>query len=72
MDELLTELGLQFDELGLDAEFESETLSYLITSSLERFPLTGEELLFPLHSTEEGKENRSLIFKVLWVKKSII
>lgn len=72
MDELLTELGLQFDELGLDAEFESETLSYLITSSLERFPLTGEELLFPLHSTEERKENRSLIFKVLWVKKSII
>lgn len=72
VDELLTELGLQFDDLGLDTEFESETLSYLITSSLERFPLTGEELLFSLHNSEEGKENRSLIFKVLWVKKSII
>jgi hypothetical protein len=39
MDELLTELGIHFEDLNLDQEFEAETLSYFITSHLERYPL---------------------------------
>ena len=39
MDELLTELGIHFEDLNLDHEFEAETLSYFITSHLERYPL---------------------------------
>ena len=71
MDELLSELGIQFEELNLDDEFEAETLSYFITSHLERYPQVGEEILLPIHSLEEGEE-KSLSIKVLWVKKSIV
>ena len=71
MDELLSELGIQFEELNLDDEFEAETLSYFITSHLERYPQVGEKILLPIHSLEEGEE-KSLSIKVLWVKKSIV
>lgn len=71
MDELLSELGIQFEELNLDDEFEAETLSYFITSHLERYPQVGEEILLPIHSLEE-REEKSLSIKVLWVKKSIV
>jgi transporter associated domain len=71
MDELLSELGIQFEELNLDDEFEAETLSYFITSHLERYPQVGEEILLPIHTLEEGEE-KSLSIKVLWVKKSIV
>jgi hypothetical protein len=72
MDELLTTLWLQFEDLWLDDEFESETLSYLITSSFERFPNTWEELQLPLQTSDEQEKNRFLTFKVLRVKKSIV
>ena len=72
MDEVLDVLGIQFEDLWLDDEFESETLSYLITSSFERFPITWEELQLPLQSWDENEKNRYLTFKVLWVKKSIV
>jgi CBS domain containing-hemolysin-like protein len=72
MDELLTTLWLQFEDLWLDDEFESETLSYLITSSFERFPNTWEELQLPLQTGEDQEKNKFLTFKVLWVKKSIV
>jgi len=72
MDEVLTTLGIQFEDLWLDDEFESETLSYLITSSFERFPNTGEELQLPLQTGDEKEKNLFLTFKVLRVKKSIV
>ncbi len=72
MDEVLTTLWIQFEDLWLDDEFESETLSYLITSSFERFPNTWEELQLPLQTWDEKEKNRFLTFKVLWVKKSIV
>lgn len=72
MDELLTALGLHFEDLNLDDEYEAETLSYFITSHLERFPMAGEELLIPLQSLDEQEQKKYLHFKVLWVKKSIV
>lgn len=72
MDELLTSLGIDFEDINLDPEFESETLSYFITSYLERFPLTWEELELPITNTEENEPERALILKVLRVKKSIV
>ena len=72
MDELLTELGSHFEELKLDQEFEAETLSYFITSHLERYPLAWEEIVLPINPLEEKEEKKSLHLKVLRMKKSII
>ena len=72
LDEVLTVLWIQFEDLWLDDEFESETLSYLITSSFERFPNTWEELQLPLQSWDEKEKNKFLSLKVLRVKKSIV
>ena len=73
MDELLDYLWIAFEDLNLDDEFESETLSYFITSTLERFPKTGEEIKLSVSSpTEEKEDIRTLVFKVIWVKKSIV
>ena len=49
IDEFLEESKLTFEELGLnEEEFDGETLSYLITSKLERFPSVWEEINIPL------------------------
>ena len=49
IDEFLEESKLTFEELGLnEEEFDGETLSYLITSKLERFPSIWEEINIPL------------------------
>ena len=72
MDELLEVLWIQFEDLGLDDEFESETLSYLLTSSFERFPIAWEELQLPFQMSDENDKSVFLTFKVLWIKKSII
>ena len=72
MDELLTELGIHFEDLNLDQEFEAETLSYFITSHLERYPLAWEEIVLPINPLEEKEEKKALHLKVLRMKKSII
>ncbi|MDO4713392.1 MAG: transporter associated domain-containing protein [bacterium] len=74
MDELLNALNLHFDELNLDSEYEAETLSYFITSYLERFPSAGEIIRLPLslHEDIEGKQLKELSLKILWVKKNVI
>ena len=49
IDEFLEESKLTFEELWLDEnEFDGETLSYLITSILERFPSVWEQISIPL------------------------
>ena len=49
IDEFLEESKLTFEELWLnEEEFDWETLSYLITSKLERFPSVWEEINIPL------------------------
>lgn len=74
MDEILAALGLSFDSLGLEEEFEAETVSYFITSHLERFPSSWEKICIPLtfHDQLEQQPEKCLEFKVVWVKKNVI
>lgn len=74
MDELLSELSLHFDNLGIEDEFESESLSYFITSYLERFPMTWEEIRLPLsfHEDLDAQQHKDMLLKVLRLKKNII
>ena len=74
MDELLNVLGLHPDEIGLDDEYEAETLSYFITSSFERFPSSWEKISLDIHLHDdlENKTHSTLEFKVLWVKRNVI
>jgi hypothetical protein len=51
---------LEISDLGLDKkDYEGETISYLITDILERFPHPQEEIVFDL------PENKKLSIKVL-------
>lgn len=72
IDEILAVLGIEFEDLNLGSEFESETLSYFITSFLERYPIAGEELTLPIISTEESDAQKNLYMKILWVKKWLV
>lgn len=73
MDELLSELELHFEDIGIAEEFEAETLSYFITSYLERYPLSWEEIVLPLQTLDEHEQQKyALTLKILRVKKTII
>jgi CBS domain containing-hemolysin-like protein len=51
IDELLHETNLNYDTLGInEEEYDGETLSYLITSMLERFPKEHEEISFTIEN----------------------
>jgi hypothetical protein len=54
-----------------EEEFDGETLSYLITTLLERFPVEGEEL--PLDIVPLAKDSlRTLTIKVLQISGNTI
>ena len=56
IDEFLEESKLTFEELWLnEEEFDWETLSYLITSILERFPSVWEEINIPLKTVNDDE-----------------
>ena len=56
IDEFLEESKLTFEELWLnEEEFDWETLSYLITSILERFPSAWEEINIPIKSVNDDE-----------------
>ena len=56
IDEFLEESKLTFEELWLnEEEFDWETLSYLITSILERFPSVWEEINIPLKTINDDE-----------------
>lgn len=49
MDELFDHLGLDFAHVGISEDaFSGETLSYFITSFLERFPTKNEIINLPV------------------------
>ncbi|MCH2188232.1 hemolysin family protein [Candidatus Gracilibacteria bacterium] len=63
IEDVLEEYGLELQDIGLSQdEFNGETVSYLITHELERFPKNGETILF--HIGESDKFTQ-IIFKVL-------
>lgn len=67
IDEVLEEVDLELYHIGLDVkEFSSETVSYILTDKLERFPHTGEVIDFPIVIKDE-RSNRftSIEFKII-------
>ncbi len=59
IEDVLEKLGLTLDDIWLhEKEFDGETLSYVITHKLERFPDPWEVLSFDLKNLEERKSNK--------------
>lgn len=72
MDEFLEKIWIQFYELDIsEEEFSWETLSYFITSYLERFPKVGEEILF-LIKQDDNLPAKQLRLKILSLEKNTI
>lgn len=71
--DIVDEFGLRLPDLGMeDKEFGSETVSYMITHRLERFPETDEEVCFEIYD-EDGKiSQHQLCFKVLDIADTAI
>jgi putative hemolysin len=67
IDEVLEEFDLELYHIGLDVkEFSSETVSYILTDKLERFPHTWEVINFPIVVNDErSKNSESIDFKIL-------
>ncbi len=64
-EEVLKKLNLNFENIWLlEAEYSGETLSYMITEKLERFPNSWEKIIFKIFSTEKALYSK-LEFKVL-------
>jgi len=67
LEDILEKLGLELQDLWIDPkDYEGETLSYLITDILERFPHPGETIEFIL------PENKKLTIKVKDVNDWVI
>lgn len=70
--DILDEFGLEFPDIGMDEkEFGSETISYIITHKLERFPVKHEEICFELE-TGAADAFSTLCMKVLEVDDGVI
>ncbi|USN59253.1 MAG: CBS domain-containing protein [Candidatus Peribacteria bacterium] len=63
IEDILDEMELELEDIGLDEkEFDGETVSYIITHELERFPEAGEVVVFAM------KEGGKIEFKVTTVE----
>ncbi|MDP2091099.1 MAG: hemolysin family protein [Candidatus Gracilibacteria bacterium] len=59
MQDLLDKFGLGLKDIGLDEkEFDGETISYIITHELERYPEKGETITFNFVSDSEDKHSK--------------
>lgn len=71
LDEVLNILKLDFNDINIsEEEFDGETISYFITSHLERFPEEGEEIKIKIQNPELKIKNISM--KVLDIDKTKI
>lgn len=55
-----------------EKEFGSETVSYMITHKLERFPEKDEEVCFEIIDEEKSTTGQGLCFKILEIDDSVI
>jgi len=70
-DEILDKFKIDFKDVNIsEEEFEWETISYFITSHLERFPKTGEEILLSINNPE--LKIKKLSIKILDIDKNTI
>jgi len=65
IDDILEEFDLELEHIGLDvAEFSTETVSFILTDTLERFPEVGEVIRFDI--TRAGESIQEILeFHVL-------
>lgn len=72
--DIVDEFDLEIEDLGIDErEFGSETVSYIITHELERFPEKWEEICFSLvKKSEKNEQDSVLCFKVLEIEDNTI
>lgn len=71
--DIADEFGLELADLGMeDKEFWSETVSYMITHKLERFPQEWEEICFEIIDEENIELKHSLCFTVLDIDDTTI
>lgn len=70
MDDVLDEYDLDFKDVSLDEkDFSWETISYVITHILERFPSKWEKINLDIINEEKDEDDNSeyLEIKVLWI-----
>ena len=71
LNDIVDEFNLELENLGMDEkEFWSETVSYMVTHKLERFPEKDEEVCFDIYDEEEKKTKKQLCFKILEIEDS--
>jgi len=71
--DIVDEFDLELSDLGMeDKEFWSETVSYMITHKLERFPKKDEEISFPIYDENGEIIKEKLCFKVLEIDDTTI
>lgn len=73
LDDIVDEFNLELADLWMDEkEFWSETVSYMITHKLERFPEKDEEICFLIYDEEGNETDQQLCFKVLEIEDTAI
>jgi len=73
MDDILEEFELEFSDIGFDEkEFGSETVSYILTHELERFPEKNETICFNVLDDKEEASWNTLCFTILEVEDAMI
>ena len=73
LDDIVDEFELELSHIGIDEkEFGSETVSYMITHKLERFPKKWEEICFFIYDDEGIKTREKLCFTILEIEDSAI
>lgn len=73
LDDIVDEFELEMSDIGFDEkEFGSETVSYMITHELERFPKMWEEICFLILGEKWVKTGKKLCFKVIELDESAI
>jgi len=71
--DIVDEFNLELGDLWMDEkEFGSETVSYMITHRLERFPEQDEEICFPIYDEDELETEYQLCFKVIEIDDTTI
>jgi len=73
LDDIVDEFWLDLADIGVDEkEFGSETVSYMITHQLERFPEAEEYISFWILDDDRKKTGKKLCFTVIDIEDSTI
>ncbi|MCT4616979.1 MAG: hemolysin family protein [Candidatus Gracilibacteria bacterium] len=65
INELLNKLNLNIKDTNIDENLNGETVSYVITHTLERFPSTGEKISFNIINQENKLEEKNNILEII-------